>query len=460
MIQKNRPIFQRKLSSADSLGITKEIELKELDEVIDVEPSNSSPGMLHVKAESEIEDEKLNSNCATIMHLFISFVGAGILGLPYAFRIGGFWCCIAIVPIVGIISSYCMLLIVSCKIKLQSEGKLIQGYGDIGFGVSGKAGATIVDFLVLLTQTAFCCAYLLFIGENAHNVVPAISKNIWILATFPGLAALVLYRHIKNLSPFALVADIANIFGIMVVLSTDVEIFEHDQEVSFIGDGNKQVTMASKYERHFKFIVSKIPYVFGVVLYCYEGMGVILHIHESMEHKSSFNMVLSFTMFLVTLVYLIFGILGYLAYGDSTKEIITLNLGNGTMTHLVQLALSIGLYFTYPLMMYPVFSIVERTKCVVSKSYRAKSIGRMVIVFLTISIAIGIPNFGDFISLVGAGACSALALVLPAYYYNVLYTTEISFIQKNFNYFIVILGIIFGVIGTLDAGHELVKKLF
>lgn len=53
--------------------------------------------------------------------------------------------------------------------------------------------------------------------------------------------------------------------------------------------------------------------------------------------------------------------IGYAAFGENTKDIITLNLPHDWSTVAVKLALCLGLLFTFPVMMVPVFEILERS---------------------------------------------------------------------------------------------------
>jgi len=43
-------------------------------------------GVEHRKRETEMHDEGTNSHLKIFANIFISFIGAGILGLPYAFK--------------------------------------------------------------------------------------------------------------------------------------------------------------------------------------------------------------------------------------------------------------------------------------------------------------------------------------------------------------------------------------
>ena len=53
--------------------------------------------------------------------------------------------------------------------------------------------------------------------------------------------------------------------------------------------------------------------------------------------------------------------IGYAAFGEETRDIITLNLPQDWTTIAVKLALCLGLLFTFPVMMVPVFEILERS---------------------------------------------------------------------------------------------------
>ena len=52
---------------------------------------------------------------------------------------------------------------------------------------------------------------------------------------------------------------------------------------------------------------------------------------------------------------------GYAAFGEHTRDIITLNLPEDWSTVAVKLSLCVGLLFTFPVMMVPVYEILERS---------------------------------------------------------------------------------------------------
>ena len=69
-----------------------------------------------------------------------------------------------------------------------------------------------------------------------------------------------------------------------------------------------------------------VAFAAGFAVFCFEGFCMTLALEASMADRSRFRSVLLQAIAGVTAVYVCFGACGYLAYGDATKDIITLNL--------------------------------------------------------------------------------------------------------------------------------------
>jgi len=160
-------------------------------------------------------------------NIFICFVEAGVLGLPYAFKEAGILEGLIVTLFISFFSVKSMLLLVDCRykclskmenldrdlensqkmslikntsddesdnenstnsddskttkdrnqklkkkrpLKLNSSCSDIQiTYYTIANLVLGKFGGWLVDILVIVSQLGFCCAYLIFISENASR---------------------------------------------------------------------------------------------------------------------------------------------------------------------------------------------------------------------------------------------------------------------------------------------------
>lgn len=191
-----------------------------------------------------------------------------------------------------------------------------------------------------------CLSDLIFIATNVHAYL-GVPREAAVAICLPLLIVFSLVRHLKQLAYAALVADIMNLTGLAVVYSVDFEFMAYnDDQIKFFG------------------VISSLPFFFGVASYCFEGVGMVLPLEKSMRNKQNFSTILIATMVIITTIYATFGICGYLAFGETTKDVLTLNMENGGekfnfLTILVNVCLCVGLFFTYPLMLVPVFEIMQ-----------------------------------------------------------------------------------------------------
>lgn len=239
------------------------------------------------------------------------------------------------------------------------------------------------------------CVDLIFIASNAHKFLD-VSKELVVSVCVPPLVAFSLLKHMKELAFVALLADCMNFLGLAVVYATDLSYMslDHDQ-LEVFG------------------VMSSIPFFFGVASYCFEGVGMVLPLENSMQTKANFAPILISTVVIITSIYATFGICGYLAFGDATQDVITLNIeGSGGMATLVKLFLCAGLFFTYPVMLFPVFEVLQPLLSSGAKDENPQTLEkksmlmRASVVLLTALIAAGIPSKHLSCCFVGCLGCS------------------------------------------------------
>jgi hypothetical protein len=83
-------------------SIEDDLKYKKLNEKLSVE--------IHGK------EIKLTSAPNSFLNIFKSFVGSGILGLPYGFKEGGYLLSLAAFPLTCAIAAYCMICLVRAKV--------------------------------------------------------------------------------------------------------------------------------------------------------------------------------------------------------------------------------------------------------------------------------------------------------------------------------------------------------
>ncbi|XP_010907369.1 amino acid transporter AVT3B [Elaeis guineensis] len=382
----------------------------------------------------------LSSQPKTFANVFIAIVGAGVLGLPYTFMRTGWAAGAALLAAVAVLTVHCMLLLVRTRrrLDLDRDFSKIASFGDLGLAVAGPSGRAAVDAMIVLSQTGFCVGYLIFISNTlAHllqissNLSPFLApKALCIWAMLPFQLGLNSIKSLTLLAPLSIFADVVDLGAMGVVLGEDV--------VAFLAHRPPLRAVAGP---------SVLLYGAGVAIYAFEGIGMVLPLEAEAADKSKFGKTLGLSMFLIALLYGLFGVFGYLAFGDDTRDIITTNMGTGVVTVLVQLGLCINLFFTFPVMMHPVYEVVERWFC--GKRYCAWL--RWLLVVAVSLVAMLVPNFADFLSLVGSSVCVVLGFVLPAAFHLKVFGLELGWGGVAADTAIVALGIALAVSGTVSS---------
>uniref|UniRef100_A0A7N0T0H7 Amino acid transporter transmembrane domain-containing protein n=1 Tax=Kalanchoe fedtschenkoi TaxID=63787 RepID=A0A7N0T0H7_KALFE len=370
-------------------------------------------------------------------NVFTAIVGAGVLGLPYAFKRTGWLTSFFILAPVAALSYHCMILLIRTRRKLETEGVKIASFGELGSAACGPLGRAAVDFMIVFSHAGFCVGYLVFIANSLaslhhHNLVP---KAAYVWACFPFQLALNSIPTLTHLAPLGVFAEVVELGAMGMVMADDVAAFQHDRpQVNPFGDE------------------STLFYGIGVAVYAFEGIGMVLPLESEMAEKQSFEKILALSMSFITLTYAAFGLLGYFAFGESTQAIITANLSKGLTGTLVQLGLCVNLFFTFPLMMNPAYEVVERRvggRCCVA--------ARWGLVLGVSLVALMVRNFADFLSLVGSSFGCALAFVQPAVFHAAVFREELGVVGLAFDGCIVLAGVFFGVCGTWYALQEILS---
>jgi proton-coupled amino acid transporter len=309
----------------------------------------------------------------------------------------------------------------------------------------GAIGRCLTEILILVSQAGGSVAYLIFIGQNLHSIFSQLmSPAGFIFAILlPVQIALSFIHSLPSLSPFSIFADVCNVLAMAIVIKEDLQLFDHPFANRSAFNG-----------------LWAVPFTFGVAVFCFEGFSMTLALEASMAERRKFRWVLSQAVAAIITVYVCFGVCGYLAYGDATKDIITLNLPNNWSSVAVKVGLCIALAFTFPVMMHPIHEIVETrfrsSGCFQKLSHSgAEWLGlpssRILVVAILTVVASFIPAFGSFISFVGSTMCALLSFVLPALFHLSIVGSSMSLWRRVLDYVILLFGLAFAGYGLVSA---------
>lgn len=414
------------------------------------EATSSSNGIRHVPREDSPllgNSDSLSSTPKTFANVFIAIVGAGVLGLPYTFMCTGWVTGFVMIFVVAGLVYRGMMLLIKTRRKLESPitYSKVNSFGDLGFAVCGPLGRLAVDLMIIASQAGFCVGYLIFIGNTLANlfnssnvqsrnylnatgsILGMKAKTFYIWSCFPFQLGLNAIPTLTLLAPLSIFADIIDVGAMSVVMVQDVVVF-----------------MKSATNVHAFGSFPMFCYGLGVALFSFEGIGMALPLESEARDKKKFGGVLGWAMMSIAAMYGFFGVLGYFAFGENTRDIITANMGKGVLSCIVQLGLCVNLFFTFPLMMHPVYEVMER------RYWEGKYClwMRWVVVMVVSLVALFVPNFTDFLSLVGSSTCCILGLVLPALFHYITFKDDLKREELMLDLAMIVLGVILGVLGT------------
>jgi len=336
-----------------------------------------------------------------------SFVGMGILTLPYAATKGGYILGPLGLLIVAGLSHHCMGLLLQMSAAMRTK---TVSFGALGMHIAGRWAKVLVENCLVLTQYGFAIADLIFIVENVKDVVCVETrgtacppKGKMCIGVLAFLLPLTWLRSLQVLTVPVLMSNVVLICGISWVYYCAFEqIGTHGVAPGIVA-----------------FNWGDLPVFFGCAVFSFEGIGLVLPIQYAMQHPSHFPAILRQAMLILAVLFASFSFIGYAAYGNETADMITFSIPQNKITSFLRLFYCLGVFFTYPVMLFPLYQVTEsKFRCLKDTERCWRRIAfRTTLVILTGVIGMQIPHFGLFLGLIGSVACSLLAFVLPALFH-------------------------------------------
>mmetsp|Transcript_7127 Transcript_7127/g.19098 ORF Transcript_7127/g.19098 Transcript_7127/m.19098 type:complete len:476 (-) Transcript_7127:159-1586(-) len=331
--------------------------------------------------------EGKSTTAQALVNVVKTYIGAGVLGLPYAFRLGGILGGSALMLVLCVLSTYCIHCVIRCKrtprdavareatphdgvkdagtlaserTSLVSRGAIavkppeVHSFADIGLLAFGPKGSLVVEVVVLTCQVGFVCAYLIIIGETIESVGVQLSKSTIIVFTAVPLVFLSWVRSLKYFAPLSAVVLCVFALGATTILVEGLRF--HSDTISRGTDIRALTVYFLRFDR--------LPLFFGTAVYSFEGINLAIPIEDSMLYPRRFGRTLNQGMVIVTVIFVGFGATTYYCFGGRTDPVILLCLelakSSRELQVAVQLAFCVVLFLTFPIGMFPIVQIVER----------------------------------------------------------------------------------------------------
>ena len=220
------------------------------------------------------------------------FIGIGILSLPFATLKGGYIGAPVGLMIIAYVAHHCMqLLVITSKSVPGNAGNSFGSLGKIILGIWGKRAA---EWSLIISQVGFSIAYIIFIGENVADVVCLETKgNVCVTKTSVCLvtAALLLpFSWLPSIGVLVIPIMVANVALLGGICWVYYKAFD-----TLSTDGMAPNLIAINF--------SNYPVFFGLAVFTFEGIGLVLPIQRVMKEPGMLPALLKIAMLVLTTLF-------------------------------------------------------------------------------------------------------------------------------------------------------------
>lgn len=392
----------------------------------------------------------------TFANLVKSFMGSGLLGLPHAFKEGGLVGSLVIMVSVCLIATACNLMLVRSKQLLARRG--VVSFSDVAVHTYGRVGGHVLNFLLCFTQFGFCCVYLVFCAANLTGFIPLPQDTILFMIA-PLFVLMSYIRSMSWISPFSAAANVTLVLSLCIIVAASI-IQLKDRTIP---DVSLTIDVVAVWRT--------LPVTFGMAVYAYEGIGVVLPCETAMTKPDKFPAVVMTVMVITFFFYTGFGAVCYLAFGAQTSDLILENMvqfadqAGGpwhVLTAVVRGCLIFTVAATFPVQLFVVSDIVEQEYMFKDGRWRTHmllkaNIFRTLLVAAAVLVAWLVPHFGPLMGIIGGIGSAALQFIFPSLFYLKLFP-EMSKARRAACVVFVVTGAVGGILGTIDSISQLVGR--
>lgn len=188
------------------------------------------------------------------------------------------------------------------------------------------------------------------------------------------------------------------------------------------------------------------------------GNPVYAHVEAGMKHPQNWNKVITAGLATCSGLYFLTAIPGYYVYGDSTSSPIYNNIPDGAAKLASIVIITVHVLMACPILMTSFALDLEKLFGISSFNHSKltewflRTVVRVTLMVIVAVIAIFVPYFGDFMSLLGAFSNCALILIFPIFFYLKLTGfRNKSIFELLLCFLVVLLGIVGLIFGTRSA---------
>lgn len=349
----------------------------------------------------------------TVFHLLKGIIGSGILTLPFIFKNVGYVIGIVGMLLVSLLYTHILRILLSVEYALCKRLKtpnltyvnVVQKTFETGPS-RVKWGKPFCVFLLyfhyIFNGILGSANYILIIASNfktvfdyydSLSVAPTnTGMTIFSTVTLFLLFLLGLIPNFRYLAPLSAVTSAFNFVNIVLILWIAGTTTRSAEELKPFGE------------------LSKFPQFFAISVNALGATGLILPLKNDMKEPKKFGQffgALNLSMSVIAAIYVAFGFMGYLRYGDEAEANMLLNLPpDHVFSFLIKALYSLSVCVTYTLFVFiycdMIWANILKGK---TENYKYNFLIppaiKTILTLISYAVAVSIPNFGIIASLAG-----------------------------------------------------------
>jgi len=345
----------------------------------------------------------------------------------------------------------------------------------------GFWGVCFSDFVLISSQLGTGVAFAAFIAEALASAIDTMDGGMevvadsstttrhWVmLAIFPLLGVLTSLRSTASLEPLAAFGNIVFLVSFVIVMVFGFGTAEVSLEGTSAATG-----------------IAGLASFFGLSLFAFSAQSECMSVEQFLPKnvQQRYGRVLDVSLMITVGIYILFGVMGYIFFKDSTSDNIFSNLKCGPGEYLpcktfslklsvwlnvvVQLGMAVMIVVNYPFSMFGACQNVEEiiwgctdggTPMLNYFAQAKMAVLRVFWVAMTLVVAAVVPDFGFLVGFVGCFCQTLFAFVLPPLFHLSLSWTKLKTERLYANMALHIAVLIFGVIFSVVSTTQLIVQ--
>nr|CAD7395602.1 unnamed protein product [Timema cristinae] len=386
--------------------------------------------------------------------------GMFIVSLPFAVLRGGYW---AIAAMIGIayICCYTGKILVECLYEddpvTGQKVRVRDSYVGLARECFGpKWGARAVNVAQIIELLMTCILYVVVCGDLMVGTFPegSIDTRSWMMLIGIFLIPLGFLKSLHHVSVLSFWCTMSHLVINAVILGYCL--------LEIPDWGWAKVKWSIDMEN--------FPISLGVIVFSYTSQIFLPTLEGNLIDRSKFDWMLNWSHVAAAIFKSLFGYVCFLTFQNDTQQVITNNLHSPGFKGFVNFFLVVKAVLSYPLPYYAACELLEKaffkarpdtifpTIWALDGELKVWGLAFKVgVVVFTVLMAISIPHFAILMGFIGSFTGTMLSFIWPCYFHLKLKRPTLDRGTIAYDYFVIFLGVLFGIIGVYDSGSALIK---